>query len=256
MFDTHSHLFDDKLLNLTDKILSTAAELGFIGILCVCETEKEVENFLSLYKKYKFLYCSLGVHPHNAKNFNENIFETLFFTLSQTGRLVAIGETGLDFYYNYSPRIEQIKCFQYQLEYAKKVSLPVIIHSRNSQQLILEMLQEYKISNGVIHCFTGDYEYAKKFISLGIKIGITGIITFKKSFNLHEVVRNIPTEYLVIETDAPYLSPEPYRGKINTPLNLNIILTKCAEVKNIELSELENKLDINSLQLFNIKTIL
>lgn len=253
MFDTHTHIFDKKLINSIEEILKNLKALNFKGILCICENDFEADMFLKFYKDYEFLYCAAGIHPHNAENFNEKDLKNLINKLLHTGRLVALGETGLDFYYNLSNREKQIKVFLKHIEIAKEYSLPLIIHSRNSNEILYKILTRQKISKGVLHCFSGDKKLAKDIIKLGLYIGVTGIVTFKNSKNIKEVVESVPLEKIVIETDSPYLSPEPLRGKINTPLNLLYILKKIAEIKNLDLKYLEEKLDSNSLELFNIK---
>lgn len=251
MFDTHTHLFDTKLENLLDTVLDKASELNYKGILCVCETETDVEKFLSIYKKYNFLYCSLGIHPHNAKNFNINKFKTMFYSLQQTDKLVAIGETGLDFYYNFSPKEKQVEVFITHIKFAQELSLPIIIHSRNSDEEIYEIISKNKITHAVIHCFSGNITIAKKMLDLGLFLSFTGAITFKNYKN-SDVIKYMPLEKLLVETDTPYLSPEPYRGKINTPLNLSYIIQKIAELKNLEFNYVEKITDDNAIKFFKL----
>jgi TatD DNase family protein len=251
MFDTHAHLFDKKLINNIDSLLEKIKELNFIGITCICETEQDVDLFLDYYKKYSFLYCSVGIHPHNAKEFSLQKLKSLFHKLYSTGKLVAIGETGLDFYYNFSSEEQQIQCFLSHIEFAKQYSLPLIIHSRNSNQKIFDILKINKVEHGVIHCFSGDYTFAKNI--LGLYLGFTGVVTFKQNKIYEELIVKLPEERIVIETDTPYLSPEPFRGKVNTPLNLVYILEKISEFKNKTIEDLEKTIDTNSLNLFNIK---
>jgi TatD DNase family protein len=252
MFDTHAHLFDNKLLdNNIDFLLEKINKLNFIGIICICETEQEINFFLNYYKKYNFLYCSIGIHPHNAKEFSLQKLTSLFNKVYPTGRLVAIGETGLDFYYNFSSAEQQVNCFLSHIEFAKKCSLPLIIHSRNSNQKIVEILKYNNVEHGVIHCFSGDYIFAKSVLDLGLYLGFTGIVTFKNNKNYEELILKLPEDKIVIETDSPYLSPEPFRGKINTPLNLVYILEKISKFRNSDLEDLEKIMDTNSLKLFN-----
>ncbi len=252
MFDTHAHLFDEKILPQIDVVLEKLAKENCKGVICICETELEIDKFLQYYQNYKFLYCSLGVHPHNANQFDKTKFEQMYHKLEHTKRLVAIGETGLDFYYNFSDKETQKEVFIYQIEFAKNYNLPLIIHSRNSNELVFKILQFMNWYKGVIHCFSGDVNEAKKFVDLGFKLGVTGIITFKNAKKLKDVVTSIPLETLVVETDSPYLSPEPVRGKVNTPLNLKYIISEIASLRNFEITQLENFMDRNAIELFNI----
>ncbi|MFN3550475.1 MAG: TatD family hydrolase [Endomicrobiia bacterium] len=250
MFDTHTHLFDKKLLPEIKDILEKLKNYKFKGLVCICETQQEVDLFLKYYKSYDFLYSSLGVHPHNSKNFNKQTFIDMYEQLYSTGRLVAIGETGLDFYYNFSSKNEQINCLLTQIDFAKEKNLPLIIHCRNSDEEIYNILKEKNVSNGVLHCYSSDYDFAKKILDLGLYLGFTGIITFKKDNKISETIKYVPVEKILIETDAPYLSPEPFRGKINTPLNLYYILNKVSELKKINIKIIENILDKNATELF------
>ncbi len=253
MFDTHAHLFDKKLLSNIEILLDKINAENFLGIVCICENEQEVNLFLDYYTKYNFLYCSIGIHPHNAKEFSLQKLQHLFDKTVATNRLVAIGETGLDFYYNFSSEEQQIKCFLAHIEFAKQYSLPLIIHSRNSEQKIFDILKSNKVEKGVIHCFSSDYSFAKNIIDLGLYLGFTGIITFRKNNKYKELIASLPEDRIVLETDTPYLTPEPFRGKINTPLNLIYVLQKMSEIKNKDFKELEKIFDKNSLSLFNIK---
>ncbi|MEN3013963.1 MAG: TatD family hydrolase [Endomicrobiia bacterium] len=252
MFDTHSHLFDKKILPQLDIILQQINSLNFLGVICICENEKDIEYFLKYYLKYNFLYCSIGIHPHNAKNFNEKNFLYMFETLKKTQRLVAIGETGLDFYYNFSDKETQLRCFYFQLKFAKSQNLPVIIHSRNSKLITYNILKEENITKGIIHCFSEDTEYAKKFVELGFLLGITGIITFEKSTSLKETLKSISISDIVVETDSPYLTPHPYRGRPNNPLYLKYILQEIEKIKGSSFDEIEKITDRNALRVFNL----
>lgn len=252
MFDTHAHVFDGKLINQIDKILKQAESLNFEGIICICENEKDVDYYLNYYHNYKFLYCSIGVHPHNAKIYSENLLKTLFKKLYDTGRLVAIGEIGLDFYYNFSSYQQQVDAFVSQIEFAKKYSLPIIIHSRNSNQQMYEIIEKYDVNSAVIHCINDDANFVDKIIKRGLYVGFTGVITFKNAKNYTEIIKIVPDEKILIETDSPYLTPEPMRGKINTPLNLKYIIQKVAEIKNYNYDTVEKITDQNAKKFFRI----
>ncbi len=250
MFDTHTHLFDIRLLPEIKDILEKLKDHRFKGVLCICETQQEVDLFLKYYKLYDFLYACLGTHPHNSKNFSKKNLIDMYDQLYLTGRLIAIGETGLDFYYNLSPKDKQINCFLTHIYFAKEKNLPLIIHSRNSEEEIYNILKENNVSNGVIHCFSSKHDFANKILELDLYLGFTGIITFKNSNVILETIKYVPVEKILIETDTPYLSPQPLRGKINTPLNLYYVLEKISEIKKIDINVLEDILDKNAIRLF------
>jgi TatD DNase family protein len=244
-------LFDKKLISQLDYILSELKKQNCLGIVCVLESEDDCSLFLKHYNDFPFLYCSIGTHPHNAKNFDFKKQIELYERLKLTKRLVAIGEIGLDFYYNFSEKNQQIKCFETQLTFAKENFLPVIIHSRQSNNIVIDILKTYQINNGVFHCFNGNVIELEKIVELNFKIGITGIITFKKNL-LSKIVAVTKEDYLVVETDSPYLTPEPFRGKINSPLYLKYIVSEVAKIRTTNSSLMESILDTNSKNLFNL----
>lgn len=252
MFDTHSHLFDEKILPILEQTLQEIKKEKFLGVVCICESERDVDYFMKYHEKYSFLYCSVGIHPHNAKEFDEKKFLNMFEELKKTEKLVAIGEIGLDFHYNFSPKEQQIKSFEYQLEFAKIHNLPMIIHSRKSIELVYKILKEKNANKGVIHCFSETLEYAEKLIDLGFMIGVGGIITFDKTNSLKATVEHIDVSHIVLETDTPYLTPSPYRGKLNKPIYLKYILEEVAKIKQYSIESLEKIIDKNSLKLFNL----
>jgi len=245
-------LFDKRLSLEIDSILNELKKQNCTGILCVIDSEQEAELFIKYCNKFPFLYCSIGTHPHNAKKFDIKKQLVLYESLKLTKRLVALGEIGLDFYYNFSDKNQQIKCFETQLTFAKENSLPVIIHSRQSNDMVLDILKSYKITKGVFHCFSGNVFEMHQVVNLGLKIGITGIITFSDSEILRNVVSSVPEKSLVVETDCPYLSPNPVRGKTNSPLNLKYIIDEIAKTRKTEVAKMEFVLDTNSRNLFNL----
>lgn len=254
MFDTHVHLFDKKILDTNiDVLLNQLKENKFVGINCICETEDEINLFLNYNKTYNFLYCSFGIHPHNAKFFTEEKLTIFFNKLYSTQRLIAIGETGLDFYYNFSDKNFQIKCFLSHIYFAQQYNLPLVIHSRNSDNEVYSILKENNVNNAVIHCFSGDYQTAKKYLDLGLFLGFSGIVTFKKNQDLIETIKKMPKDRILVETDAPYLTPAPFRGKTNTSLYLPYIIKKIAEIKNVDTETMQEQLDKNAFVFFKLK---
>lgn len=245
--DTHTHL--DSLENPKEAIKN--AHLNKVSTIITIGTSKE-DHFkvLELSKKHKNVYCTLGVHPHEAENFDQ---ETESFMLSHLTdpKVVGVGEIGLDYYYNNAPKELQKEVFKKQLQIAKDFNLPVEIHARDAEEDIVYLLKEFKGHvSGIIHCFSGSQNFATEVLSLGYNLSISGIITFKNADKLREIVKNTPLDRLHIETDAPYLTPIPFRGKKNEPAYLVHIAQKIAEIKGISLEDLSKQLSKNTQLLF------
>ena len=244
MIDTHCHL--DNLENI-DEIVNT-----FAGIIITSGyDDKSNLKVLELVSKYKNVYGTLGIHPEEASDeYNLNIIESNLLN----PKIVAIGEIGLDYHYIKDNKIKQQQLFMKQLDLATKYSLPVIVHSRDSISDTYNILSKYKLK-GSIHCFSSSIEMAQSFIKLGYKIGVGGVITFKNAKKLVNVINKIDIKDILIETDSPYLSPEPYRGKINKHHNVYYVSKKISEIKNIEIKDVINITNQNAKNLFNIPVI-
>lgn len=244
MIDTHCHL--DNLENI-DEIVNT-----FDGIIITSGyDDKSNLKVLELVSKYKNVYGTLGIHPEEASDeYNLNIIESNLLN----PKIVAIGEIGLDYHYIKDNKIKQQQLFMKQLDLATKYSLPVIVHSRDSISDTYNILSKYKLK-GSIHCFSSSIEMAQSFIKLGYKIGVGGVITFKNAKKLVNVINKIDIKDILIETDSPYLSPEPYRGKTNKPHNVYYVSKKISEIKNIEIKDVINITNQNAKNLFNIPVI-
>mgnify|MGYP004710148411 FL=1 len=201
-------------------------------------------------EKYKNLYACIGYHPEVSNKIVEKDYETLEEMVKNNPKIVAIGEIGLDYYWNKNNKDKQREVFCKQLEIAEKLKLPVVIHSRDSINETYEILKKYKVS-GVIHCFSGSLEMAKKFISLGFLLGIGGVVTFKNS-KLFEVIEKLELTNIVLETDSPYLTPEPNRGKTNESSNIFYIAQKIAEIKNISLENVAKITTENAIRTFDL----
>lgn len=244
MIDTHCHL--DNLENI-DEIVNT-----FDGIIITSGyDDKSNLKVLELVSKYKNVYGTLGIHPEEASDeYNLNIIESNLLN----PKIVAIGEIGLDYHYIKDNKIKQQQLFMKQLDLATKYSLPVVVHSRDSISDTYNILSKYKLK-GSIHCFSSSIEMAQSFIKLGYKIGVGGVITFKNAKKLVNVINKIDIKDILIETDSPYLSPEPYRGKINKPHNVYYVSKKISEIKNIEIKDVINITNQNAKNIFNIPVI-
>lgn len=251
--DSHAHLDDDRfdldrdilIKNLKDNKIELVLNIG-------ADLETSLAS-IDLAEKYENIYATVGVHPHSAKYFTEETYEK-FKELAAHKKLVAIGEIGLDFYYDNSPRDVQRQVFRRQLELAKEVNLPVVIHSREATKESFDILKEASKEGvkGVLHSFSGSVEIAREYIKLGYYISIGGPVTFKNARVVKEVAKEVPLEYMLIETDCPYLTPEPYRGKRNEPMYVRYAAEKIAEIKGVTLEEVAKATSDNVYKLFNI----
>ncbi len=232
--DTHCHVLSEYYNNI-EVIVKKCIENNVTKIIvsgCDMKSNKEV---LELVNKYDIIYGTLGFHPTELEDFKEEYFDFLIENINNK-KIVGIGEIGLDYHYENTDKEKQRKVFNKQLEIAEKFNKPVVIHSRDAIQETYDMLSKYNLK-GSIHCFSGSLEMAKLFIRLGYKIGVGGIITFKNAKNIIKVIENIDLSYILLETDSPYLSPEPYRGSKNDPSNIPIIAEKLASLKNVSIAE-------------------
>ena len=228
--DTHCHVFSEYYDNI-DEIINKCKNNGVSKIVisgCDIETNKEV---LELVNKYDIIYGTIGFHPTELNDFREDYFDFLEKNIMNK-KIVGIGEIGLDYHYEDTDKNKQINVFTRQLEIAEKYNKPIVVHSRDSIQDTYNILSNYKLK-GSIHCFSGSVEMAKLFTKLGYKLGVGGIITYKNAKNIKEVVKNIDLSYILLETDSPYLSPEPYRGTKNDPSNIPFIAEAIADIKNV-----------------------
>ena len=247
MIDSHAHILSENYDNI-DEIVNKLKEKGLIYVINASDKIQTAKEVLMLSKKYEnFLLPCIGIHPEHVDEINKlNELEELI----KNNKIYAVGEIGLDYYYTKDNKEEQKALLNKQLDLAEKYSLPVIIHTRESIQDIYDELKDRKLK-GVIHCFNGSYEMAQLFIKLGYKLGIGGVVTFKNS-KLGELIEKIDLENILIETDSPYLTPEPNRGKKNDPSNVYFVAKKIAEIKNIDVEKVIEITRKNALQIFDI----
>lgn len=246
--DTHCHIYKEYYENI-DEILKRALESNINRVInngCNRESNKEV---LALANTYNNMYIALGIHPESADTYQKEDLTFIEENLSNP-KVIAIGEIGLDYHYTKENKTLQIKLLESQLKIAETHNLPVIIHSREATEDTINTLKKYHIK-GVIHSFSGSLETAKIYIKMGYLLGINGVITFKNS-KLKEVIKEIPLEHLVLETDSPYLTPEPFRGKPNEPARIKEIATFISELKEISLEELARITNENIMRIFDI----
>ena len=248
MIDSHCHLDHESILSSFNEILIRSKEVGIEKLLSICTTDDGFSNILNLVNKDSIIYGTYGIHPHEAKNFKISKNE-IIKKVSSNKKIIWVGETGLDFYYNNSSKTEQINSFLNHINAAIELDVPLIIHSRNAETEILNILSEFVNSKLKIlmHCFTGSETFANNLLKFNSYFSASGIITFKNSTDLQNTFKTIPLDRLLIETDSPFLSPDPFRGKRNEPSFIIHILKKLASIKQID----TNKLDTITTNNFN-----
>ena len=253
LIDSHAHLDMDDYKNDLESVINRASEGGVERIITIGIDLASSIKALELANRYNFIYSTVGFHPHDADMVSDDHLKELQ-ALAKEKKVVAWGEIGLDFFKNRSQREKQIKIFKIQLEIANDIGLPVIIHNRDADKEILEILNSLRKDDmkGVIHCFSSDYKAALAFIDLGFHISIPGIVTFKNADQLKEVASKIPVERMLVETDAPFLAPVPKRGKRNEPLFVTYTARAIAELRGMEFEEFAAITTTNCKNLFSI----
>ncbi|MBQ9765240.1 MAG: TatD family hydrolase [Lachnospiraceae bacterium] len=253
IFDTHAHYDDEAFDEDRAELLASMKENGVVHIVNVGASIATTQNTLKLVKEYPFMYGAVGVHPSETAELNDEWLKWLK-SVATSERIVAVGEIGLDYYWDEPDRDIQKKWFIEQLKLAHEVKMPVIIHSREAASDTYEIMKEYEAEKlgGIVHCFSYSVEMAKQFLDMGFYLGIGGVLTFKNAKKLREVVEYMPMDRLVLETDCPYLSPEPNRGKRNSSLNLGYVADAVAAIKGISRDEVERITFENALQVYKI----
>lgn len=254
LFDSHCHLNDDRYNEDREAVLARAAEAGVAYLLnpgADLETSRKAVDLAAAHDR---LYAAVGVHPHDAKDMDETVLQ-LIGHLARKPKVVAIGEIGLDFHYDFSPREAQRHWFVEQLRLARRLKLPVIIHDREANQEVYDTLkQEGAFETGVLmHCYSGSAELARQYVRQGAMLSIAGPVTFPNARKTVEVVAAVPLERLFIETDAPYLTPVPHRGKRNEPAYVRFVAEKVAQIKGLTVEEVAEVTCRNALTFFGIK---
>lgn len=252
IFDSHAHYDSEQFDEDREELLNSMQANGIGTILNVGANWDSVTEVVELAERYPFVYAAVGLHPDEVGNLNEERFQFLRMQCQQE-KVVAVGEIGLDYYWDNEPHEVQKKWFIRQLELAKEWNLPVIIHSREAAADTLKIMKEHGQGlRGVLHCFSYSKELAEEYVKMGFHIGIGGVVTFKNGKKLKEVVEAIPMERILLETDCPYLAPEPYRGKRNSSLYLPHIAQEIANIKGIAYEEVVVQTEKNGKELFGI----
>ena len=251
MIDSHCHLDHEPISSNLDDILTRSKNVGIEKILTICTTDKGFENILKLVNLDPIIYGSYGIHPHETST-HDLSKESIVNKINSSKKIIGVGETGLDFYYNNSDKKSQVSSFTNHIEASIDLDIPIIVHSRNAEIETFDILSNYKNKNLKIlmHCFTGSLKFAFKLLDLNAFFSASGIITFKKSLELQDTFKNLPLEKLLIETDSPFLTPDPFRGKKNEPSFIVYTLNKLAQVKKIKVEDLDKITTDNFNNLF------
>ena len=253
MIDSHCHLDREPIYSSLDKVLLRSKNVGIVKLLTICTSDENFKVVLELVDKDSMIYGTYGIHPHEADNFilqKNDIVQKL----QVHSKIIGVGETGLDFYYNNSKEELQIESFENHIRASIETKLPLIVHSRNAETQTFQLLNKYKNENLKIlmHCFTGSPQFAEKLLVMNSYFSASGIITFKNSNNLQNTFKNIPNDRLLIETDSPFLAPEPHRGKKNEPSFILSTLEKLSKLKNLSTKSLSDITTSNFNRLFGL----
>ena len=251
MIDSHCHLDNAPLLDNLNDILNRSKEVGIKKLLTICTTLESFKNIEKILIIDDMIYGTFGIHPHETEN-NDVSKITIIESIKKNTKLIGVGETGLDFYYNHSKKNKQIDSFKKHIEAAIEINIPIIVHSRNAEEETFNILNEYKKNKPKIlmHCFTGTYKFYKQMEELDSYFSASGIITFNSSKDLQNTFSKIPNNKLLVETDSPFLAPIPMRGKTNEPSFIKYTLKKLADIKNIDVSEMVSLTTKNFNNLF------
>ncbi len=251
MIDSHCHLDHEPLINNLNDVIKRSKEIGIKKILTICTTTKSFDNIINIVNKDPMIYGTFGIHPHESEN-DIVTKEQIKKNIENHHKIIGIGETGLDFYYNNSDKKKQIKSFEEHIQASIDLDVPLIVHSRNAEKETFDILNKFKDENLKIlmHCFTGSKEFAEKLLKFNTFFSASGIITFNNATVLQNTFTSLPLDKLLIETDSPFLAPEPNRGKKNEPSFIIFTAEKLAKLKNISTKELIIKTTNNFNSLF------
>ncbi len=253
--DSHCHLNFQEFKEDIEHVIALAQQRGVNTLLSICTKTEEINDIISIAELYTHVFASVGIHPHESeeslKSFNISQLNAWLREQAMHPKVIGIGETGLDFYYEHSLRVQQLLAFQTHIETALEVNLPLIVHTREAERETISMLKDYPTARGVIHCFSGTQYLAEEALSLGYYISISGIATFKKAEELRNIIKMLPVERILLETDAPFLAPIPYRGQRNEPALMIHTAQLVADLKEIPLEELATVTTSNFFTLFS-----
>ncbi len=255
LIDTHCHLTMHDFEADRSAVIQRATDAGISRLITIGTDIEDSRKAIAIAEEYDFIYAAVGIHPHDVKDITdiESVSDTIK-ELASNKKVVALGETGLDYHYMHSPAKIQQEHFRLEISLAKSLGLPVIVHSREAKEDTLQILKEENAgtTGGVLHCFSGDMEMAEKAMEMGLYISFSGIITFKNAKEILDIVKAVPLDRILIETDAPFLTPHPHRGKRNEPAYVRYIAEKIAEIKGLSMEDMEKTVMSNAVRLFRI----
>jgi len=251
--DSHAHLDDERFDEDREELINSLQENGIEAVLNPGADLKTSRAGVALADKYPFIYAAVGCHPHDSKFMDDDTMN-IFRELAKNKKVLGIGEIGLDYYYDNSDRETQKIWFREQIRLAKELDLPYIVHDRDAHEDIIRIMKEeyHSGTRGVLHCYSGSVEMAREFMKLGFYISLGGPVTFKKAKTPKMVAKEVPLERLLIETDSPYLAPEPFRGKRNEPKLVKCVAEEIAGIREVTVSEIAEKTKENFKRLFNL----
>lgn len=252
IFDTHAHYNDAKFDDNRFELIKHIHQNGVSNVCNVSDSLEDCKSSIELAQKVDFFVCAVGIHPEKIYNLPTD-WTTKLEQFAKQDKVVAIGEIGLDYHYEQFDKNKQIEVFEQQMELAQKLNLPVAIHSRDAALDTLTILKKFPNVTGVVHCFSGSIETALNYIELGYFIGFTGIVTFKNAKKVKEVAKAVPLKNMVIETDCPYIAPEPWRGQICNSTMLVSVIQELANIKNLTTGEIAQATKENGFKLYRIK---
>ena len=254
LFDTHAHLHFPEFASDLDAVLDRARAAGIVGMVTIGTDRETNAAAVALAERWLDVYATVGIHPHDAAEATEPDFETMEALGRSSPKVVALGEMGLDFFRNLSPRDVQERVFRRQLDLARRLAKPVVVHCRDAHAETLAILAEERVSEtgGVMHCFSGDVEVAKRCLDLGLLISLAGPVTYKNARSLPDVARFVPEDRLVVETDCPFLPPHPHRGQRNEPAHVVLTAARVAELRGTDEESFGDATTRNAARLFKL----
>jgi len=254
IFDSHAHYDDEAFNEDREDLIKELNESGVIGILNCSTSYESIAKTCELINKWDFIYGAVGIHPENAQDFTTKREIEICSIIKNNPKIIAVGEIGLDYYWSENPSREiQKDVFRRQMKIAQDNNLPVVIHDRDAHSDTLEIMKEFSRVKGVVHCFSGSVEFAKESLKLGYYIGVTGVVTFKNAKKLLEVIKEVPIEKLLVETDCPYMTPEPNRGKRNKSDYIEYIIDRIALIKEIDPKQVNTQVNDNFYRLMELE---